>query len=53
MNHRCLQAWVLRLVGVVETLAFGAVVMPRAWMETGYRMLAATDMPKEPVLAAA
>jgi hypothetical protein len=27
---------VLRLVGLTEVPAFGAVVMPRAWMEAGH-----------------
>ena len=33
MKWRLLQARVLRLVGAVEMLAFGAVFLPSAWME--------------------
>ena len=33
MNYSRLLAWVLRLIGTVEFFAFGAVVMPIAWME--------------------
>jgi hypothetical protein len=49
MNYQRLQAWVLRLVGVVEMLAFGAVVLPRAWMEATHSWLGLVDMPKGPV----
>jgi hypothetical protein len=49
MSSRRLQAWVLRLVGAVEVLAFGAVVMPRAWMEAGYTWLGVGEMPPGPV----
>jgi hypothetical protein len=49
MNYRRLQAWVLRLVGVVEALAFGAVVMPRDWMESYYGRLGVGEMPRGPV----
>ena len=33
MTSGLLQTWVLRLVGAVEMLAFGAVFLPRDWME--------------------
>jgi hypothetical protein len=49
MSYRNLQAWVLRLVGAVEVLAFGAVVMPRAWMESGHAWLGFPAMPEGPV----
>jgi hypothetical protein len=49
MNRRRLLAWVLRLVGSVEALAFGAVVMPRAWMEAFHARLGLSDMPTGPV----
>jgi hypothetical protein len=49
MNYRRLQAWVLRLVGTVELFAFGAVVMPGAWMEAHYLRLGLGEMPQGPV----
>jgi hypothetical protein len=49
MNWRLAQSWVLRLVGIVELFAFGAVVMPRTWMETINRMLGLPEMPQGPV----
>ena len=49
MKWRLLQAWVLRLVGAVEMLAFGAVFLPRAWMESIHAGLGLTEMPKGPV----
>src|SRR5437764_910839 len=52
MNYARLQAWVLRWVGAVEALAFGAVVMPRAWMETAHGWLGFTEMPRGPVFDA-
>jgi hypothetical protein len=52
MDYRRLQAWVLRLVGVVELLAFGAVVMPRASMQAWYEWLGAGEMPAGPVFDA-
>ncbi len=45
MNHQRLQAWLLRLVGTTELLAFVAVVMPRAWMELAHAWLGLGDMP--------
>ena len=46
---RLLQAWVLRLVGAVEVLAFGAVVMPRAWMDASHAGMGLAEMPRGPV----
>ncbi len=45
-----LQAWLLRLVGSVEILAFVAVVMPRAWMETSHAWLGLGEMPDGPII---
>lgn len=45
MNYQRLQAWLLRFVGAIELLAFIAVVMPRAWMETSHAWLGLGDMP--------
>jgi hypothetical protein len=49
MIWQMLQAWVLRLVGVVEMFAFGAVIMPRAWMEAVHADMGMMEMPKGPV----
>ena len=49
MNWRQLQAWVLRLVGLVEILALGAVVMPRDWMKDFHARLGLAAMPEGPV----
>jgi hypothetical protein len=49
MNYQRLQAWVLRLVGAVEVLAFGAVVLPREWMEAMHGRLGMAEMPTGPV----
>jgi hypothetical protein len=50
MNSLHLQAWLMRLAGVVEILAFIAVVMPRSWMETSHTWLGLGEMPAAPVL---
>jgi hypothetical protein len=49
MNWQLLQAWVLRLVGVVEFLAFGAVFLPRTWMQAAHNAMGLMDMPEGPV----
>jgi hypothetical protein len=49
MKWQLLQAWVLRLVGAVEMLAFGAVFLPRAWMEAANAGMGLMEMPKGPV----
>jgi hypothetical protein len=49
MKWTLLQAWVLRLVGAVEILAFGAVFMPRAWMEEMHAGMGLMEMPQGPV----
>jgi hypothetical protein len=49
MKWRLLQAWMLRCVGAVEMLAFGAVFLPRAGMEAIHNGLGLMEMPKGPV----
>src|SRR3954454_8584252 len=49
MNYQRLQSWVMRLVGVVEMLAFFSVVMPRASMADGQATLGFPEMPTGPV----
>ena len=49
MKWALLQAWVLRLAGAVEMLAFGAVFLPRAWMEAIHAGMGLTEMPQGPV----
>lgn len=49
MKWAILQAWVLRSVGAVEMLAFGAVLLPRAWMEAIHARMGLTEMPQGPV----
>lgn len=44
MNSRLLTAWVLRISGVTEILAFFAVVMPRSWMEISHQWLGMGEM---------
>ena len=48
--NRLLVAWLLRLAGAVELLAFVAVVMPRSWMEISHAWLGLGEMPAVPVL---
>jgi hypothetical protein len=50
MDARRAQALVLRLVGAAEVLAFGAVVMPRAWMEAAHAGLGMGEMPQGAVV---
>ena len=50
MNRRQLQAWLLRLIGAIEILAFISVVMPRSWMEISHAWLGLGEMPRGPVL---
>ncbi len=47
-----LLAWVLRLVGAMEFLAFGAAMMPRAWMEAQHAWLGLGGLPPGPVFEA-
>ena len=50
MNNQKAQAWLLRIVGTVEILAFISVVMPRSWMEASHSWLDLGAMPEGPVL---
>lgn len=50
MSTEKLQAWVLRLAGAVEILAFFAVVMPRSWMEASHSWLGMGEMPDGPLV---
>ena len=50
MNRQRLQAWLLRLAGAFEILAFFAVVMPRSWMEISHEWLGMGEMPHGAVL---
>jgi hypothetical protein len=50
MNRLRLQAWLLRLAGAMELLAFVAVVMPRSWMEISHTWLGLGEMPGGPIL---
>lgn len=50
MNSQRLQAWLLRLAGSVEILAFFAVVMPRSWMEVSHSWLGLGEMPGGPII---
>jgi hypothetical protein len=49
VKWRRLQARVLRLVGAVEVLAFGAVFLPSDWMATVHSWMGLAEMPKGPV----
>lgn len=50
MNSQSLQAWILRIAGATEILAFFAVIMPRSWMEVSHAWLGMGEMPNGPVL---
>lgn len=50
MNSRLLTAWLLRIAGATEILAFFAVIMPRSWMEISHAWLGLGKMPEGPVL---
>lgn len=50
MNSRRLLAWLLRLAGTFEILAFIAVVMPRSWMETTHAWLGMGEISSSPLL---
>jgi hypothetical protein len=49
-SHQRLQVLVLRLAGTLEMLAFGAVIMPRSWMEAGHEAVGLGTMPSGPLL---
>jgi hypothetical protein len=46
VNPRILLVWLLRLAGTVEALAFGAALMPSAWMEAAHSWLGMGTMPQ-------
>ena len=50
MNSQRLQAWLLRIAGATEILAFFAVIMPRSWMEISHAWLGMGEMPDGAVL---
>src|SRR5215475_15596514 len=50
MNRQRPLSWLLRLAGLVEILAFGAVVMPRSWMEVSHVWLGLGMMPEGTIL---
>ncbi|HKO98489.1 MAG TPA: hypothetical protein VJU86_15940 [Pyrinomonadaceae bacterium] len=50
MNNQQAQAWLLRLTGATEILAFIAVVMPRSWMESSHLWLGMGVMPDGPLI---
>ena len=50
MNRQRISAFLLRLAGSVEILAFIAVVMPRSWMEIAHTWLGMGDMPQGPLV---
>lgn len=43
-------AWLLRVAGLFEILAFFAVVMPRVWMEVAHAWLGLGEMPGGPII---
>lgn len=49
MNLVRLQSWVLRAVGTMEFLAFGAVFLPTAWMVAINRAMGLPELPPGPV----
>jgi hypothetical protein len=50
MDSRRLLAWLLRVTGAFEILAFIAVVMPRSWMEVSHEWLGMGVMPDAPLV---
>jgi hypothetical protein len=50
MNSRPLLAWLLRVAGGFEILAFFAVVMPRSWMEVTHAWLGMGEMSSGPLV---
>lgn len=49
-DRKLLLSWLLRLVGLIEVLAFVAVIMPRSWMEASHSWLGLGQMPEGSVL---
>jgi hypothetical protein len=52
MDAHRFQAWVLRLVGIVEVLAFASAVMPEAWMAESHAWLGLGDLSDAPAVEA-
>ena len=50
MDRKRLLTWLLRLAGMIEILAFFAVVMRRTWMEAAHAWLGLGAMPSGAVL---
>lgn len=50
MRSQDAQAWLLRLAGALEILAFIAVAMPRSWMDVSHAWLGLGDMPRGPII---
>ncbi len=50
MDRQKLLVSLLRVAGSVELLAFIAMVMPRAWMETAHTGLGLGEMPGGPII---
>lgn len=50
MNKQQMLKSLLRIAGVVEMLAFIAVVMPRSWMEVSHTWLGLGEMPDGPLI---
>jgi hypothetical protein len=50
MNSRRLLAWLLRIAGGFELLAFFSVVMPRSWMEATHAWLGMGEMASGPLV---
>jgi hypothetical protein len=50
MTNQALQAWLLRIAGTCELLAFASVIMPRSWMEVAHEWLGFGEMPGGPIL---
>jgi len=50
MTSQRLLAWLLRLAGAFEVLAFFAVVMPRSWMEVSHAWLGMGEMGRGPLI---
>jgi hypothetical protein len=49
-DRKLLLSWSLRLFGLVEILAFIAVIMPRSWMQASHAWLGLGEMPHGSVL---
>jgi hypothetical protein len=50
MNQQALLAWLLRIAGSFEMLAFLAMAMPRSWMEISHSWLGMGEMPDGAVI---